>query len=791
MRFLCLHGYGTNSTILEATFAPIRAHLPANWEFQFLDGLVEVPPTPGVGDIYPGPFCCYHGEPTLQDLQAVYELCMEVVEEDGPFDAILGFSQGSAMAATIMLHEAEKRTSLQPFKMGVFLSTTMPFNFGSGILRLQYNNEKSRLNATHLDDSGNPIIQNCHVDWLTDCRSKTVIEEFEARRPASSVKGVAMEVDVLLRYHPSTYSQRLRLPTVHVVGMNDSYADQGMDMFRLCDPNYATLITHDGGHQSTMLATSITQKLWANTNQYMSSFQTTSFPLSCAYLLFAFLLYQLCTATYNITLHPLASVPGPKLAGATLFYQTFWGTYRNESIFYKHVASLHERYGPIIRITPTEVSISEPDKYEKIYYIGSKYCKSAEYYSVFGATTAIFTSIDNRVHLKRRAPLNAFFSRQSVFNIQGSVQEKVRTVCHRLDGEFGKNGVAPLHHMFNALSLDVASGYLFNHSFDSLHEQDYSIPFTNMVKDVLSVFWVMVQSSIFCNMVKSLPQFITKVNPSLRGYHQLFHDTKKIVHKVINEASDGKILSQRSSIFHTLLDPPATEGFEKAKDYDPPSEQQLTDNGVSILVAAASTTGNSMMVSSYHILSNKNIYARLRREIMENFPRNSGPQELDYAALERLPYLTGCIKEGLRLSYGAIGRLPRTIPAGGVMFYGYHLPPGYKIGMSTWSMHRNPVIWPNPDRFDPDRWTDPDEAKRLNKYMVSFGKDSRNCLGMNLALCEIYLMVATLIREYDDLEVYDMTDADLSFNDKFAASQQEHCKEFRVHRTGKSVDLIL
>lgn len=44
MRFLCLHEYGTSSAILETTLAPNRAHLPANWEFEFLDGLVEALP---------------------------------------------------------------------------------------------------------------------------------------------------------------------------------------------------------------------------------------------------------------------------------------------------------------------------------------------------------------------------------------------------------------------------------------------------------------------------------------------------------------------------------------------------------------------------------------------------------------------------------------------------------------------------------------------------------------------------------------------------------------------------
>lgn len=56
-------------------------------------------------------------------------------------------------------------------------------------------------------------------------------------------------------------------------------------------------------------------------------------------------------------------------------------------------------------------------------------------------------------------------------------------------------------------------------------------------------------------------------------------------------------------------------------------------------MAAAVTTGNSMMVSSYHVFRNKDIYSRLRKEILASFPLGAASRELDYAKLERLPYL--------------------------------------------------------------------------------------------------------------------------------------------------------
>ena len=45
-------------------------------------------------------------------------------------------------------------------------------------------------------------------------------------------------------------------------------------------------------------------------------------------------------------------------------------------------------------------------------------------------------------------------------------------------------------------------------------------------------------------------------------------------------------------------------------------------------------------------------------------------------------------------------------------------------------IHVDPEIWPDPDKFKPERWLDPAESARLYKYLVSFSKGSRMCLGI-------------------------------------------------------------
>lgn len=64
-----------------------------------------------------------------------------------------------------------------------------------------------------------------------------------------------------------------------------------------------------------------------------------------SYVILIVVTYHICSAIYNVTFHPLAQVPGPKIAGATKLYQTFWSLYQGKSIFYRKIEDLHQKYG--------------------------------------------------------------------------------------------------------------------------------------------------------------------------------------------------------------------------------------------------------------------------------------------------------------------------------------------------------------------------------------------------------------------------------------------------------------
>lgn len=101
--------------------------------------------------------------------------------------------------------------------------------------------------------------------------------------------------------------------------------------------------------------------------------------------------------------------------------------------------------------------------------------------------------------------------------------------------------------------------------------------------------------------------------------------------RVKTQIDTGQAKPERLSIFHQLLDPNA------ADHHVLPTVDQLTDEALSILVAAAAATGNALTMIAYHVISNPDIYDSLREEITVAFPHDD--TSMSFLALEKLPYL--------------------------------------------------------------------------------------------------------------------------------------------------------
>lgn len=185
------------------------------------------------------------------------------------------------------------------------------------------------------------------------------------------------------------------------------------------------------------------------------------------------LIYVLAVVTYRLYLSPLAKFPGPKLAAATFGVEFYWDVIlrgRYEWV----IRDMHRKYGPIVRITPDELHIDDPDFFDEVYPGTAKQVeKSKAIAGVFGKSLSIIATVNHDLHRKRRAQLNPFFSKQTLMKYIGSVEAFLEKLSDRLEASRISQEPLNLRNTFSALTLDVISLYSFGEEYNCLEMPDF------------------------------------------------------------------------------------------------------------------------------------------------------------------------------------------------------------------------------------------------------------------------------------------------------------------------------
>ena len=170
----------------------------------------------------------------------------------------------------------------------------------------------------------------------------------------------------------------------------------------------------------------------------------------------------------------------------------------------------------------------------------------------------------------------------------------------------------------------------------------------------------------------------------------------------------------------------------------PMSDLELRDALMTLLVAGHETTGTSLCWAFARILREPTVRERLLAELQD--VTRGAPLAAEHVA--RLPYLEATVKETLRLHpvvpiIGVGRKLAEPARLGG-----RQLPAGVKILPAMYLTHRRPDLYPEPDRFSPDRFLD----KKVDPYAwLPFGGGVRRCLGLPFALHEMKVVIATVL----------------------------------------------
>ncbi|KIW94509.1 uncharacterized protein Z519_04485 [Cladophialophora bantiana CBS 173.52] len=516
----------------------------------------------------------------------------------------------------------------------------------------------------------------------------------------------------------------------------------------------------------------------------MVSPQDISFGLSTTwlglvgYLILAKVVYDLVLAVYRICFHPLRRFPGSKLAVASYWYETYYDVFKGHQYVWR-IKEMHEKYGPIIRTNPDDVHIHDPDFFDALY--GLKLDKWAWWTRGFAVPTAGGMTVEHEIHRKRRGALNPFFSKASIVANMPVIQEKLAVMCQRLDKIKGSREVLDLEAVYLALTTDVLTQCSYGWTYDYIHHPEWAMTWKLVNTGGRASAAIVRSFPLIGAIVRSMPLSVAiKLVPPVGFMKSWMQRVGIQVKKIKSDPETMKAIKtekrRKDTIFAQILSSDLPE--------DELSDERLIDEGVLIATAGSETTAWAITITTYHIMKNPDVLAKMRAELSQvEIP--AGDPVAPWTSLERMPYLTAVIKEGVRMAGGMLSRLPRVYDKP-IQYKEWTIPAGTPVAMTPHLVLIDENIFPKPRKFDPERWLDEDaiaEGKttsRLDKYIVAFGKGSRNCIGMHLAYAQLYMSVAAMVMRYN-LEMYQTDDSDATpTRDLFTAGVKLDSQGIRV-----------
>lgn len=399
--------------------------------------------------------------------------------------------------------------------------------------------------------------------------------------------------------------------------------------------------------------------------------------------------------------------------------------------------------GPIVRISPHEVHVNDPAFFNEMYSMTKKLHKDPWFYSWLDRNGSVFATMDPDLHKLRSAPVKKLLSPSSVGRIEPVLKDHLQAFMHRL-GEFRDDKkTVPLSEAYRALAVDIVSDLSLPESMALLKRQDFGAGYHKFTRDLTCLSLWNRQFPMFTRALQLLPRwFVALQGQAALDIVDAVEGQKDQARRVV--LTDGKPISTKNFpvILNEVYRLPDLPLEEK-------TEQRLFDEIAVLMGAGAETTSHSLLIITYHVLTNQDMHELLKEEIRTNFSKEELQCVLSYKRLENLPFLTAVILEGLRLASSVPGRLPRVNKVQATTYtdlatsQSYLVPAGYPISMCIRDMHFSPKHFPNPQEFQPWRFLGEERTKN-DKWFAAFGKGARSCVGRNLAMAEVYMAIGNL-----------------------------------------------
>lgn len=446
---------------------------------------------------------------------------------------------------------------------------------------------------------------------------------------------------------------------------------------------------------------------------------------------------------YNLFFHPLRHFPGPLLHRASAVPHAI-KLVRGRVAY--DVSAMHEKYGPVVRITPNYLSFIDAEAWRDIYGHRTGDLKGAEEMSkapVFYDTRGVAKNIINETrenHQALRRHLAHGFSDRSLRLQEPIIGSYVDLLIRRLhercyeggydDEKTRKPKALDMSQIFNFTTFDIIADLAFGEPLGCLE---------NFEEDE----WI--------KSINSMARVLGKIQ-ALRhiGLQWLVAATFKLGLSRSREAHLDKTSQKLKRRMNLSMErPDLIEGLIRVKNLD---FEHTRSNASTLLIAGSETTATLLSGVVYLLLTHPDKLARLVEEVRSSY---KDEREITLTTVSSLTYMLACLDEALRRYPPVALGMPRTVPAGGATIAGFQVPENTTVAVWHQACYESSRNFDEPLAFKPERWLNREENTRDRLDAVQpFQVGPRNCIGRNLAYSEMRLILARILYNFD-LELVD------------------------------------
>lgn len=374
-----------------------------------------------------------------------------------------------------------------------------------------------------------------------------------------------------------------------------------------------------------------------------------------------FLLHRLCLVFYRVFLHPLSHFPGPTLYAAS--YLPYLYQNKIAGTFVKDILKLHEKYGPIVRISPNQLAIDGSIGWPEVFARHSSVPEFEKTPTFYGPRNGIgILPARHDDHQRQRRLIAYAFSAAALAEQESYLKYYIDLLMTRLSEHMLAGTPVDMTRWFNYLTFDIIGELAFADPFYCLEKSDYH-PLVAMIF-----------SGIRGNAHISFFEQYPLLRPLVHFMATKDDMEKRRQYYAMARAKTEKRIALGADIRKDFM----TYILRNNKDGTGMTHEEILANARTLIGAGSHTTASALAGLTFYLTQSPEVYRRLAEEIRSRF---SSEDEINMKSTATLPFLHACLEEALRIYPPLAETPPRVSP--GAFVNGQYIPKGVQF-FASW-----------------------------------------------------------------------------------------------------------